>query len=102
MLEVVESDFTKGLAEMETTESAAIAEYEKVSYMNKVAKASKTQDVKYKTKEAAGLDKSTSEANSDRDGIQAELDALNEYMGKLNKMCVAKAEPYAERARRRV
>merc|ERR1719324_1532374 len=37
MLEVVESDFTKGLAEMETAESNAVAEYEKVSYMNKVA-----------------------------------------------------------------
>jgi len=69
--------------------------------MNKVAKTSKDQDVKYKAMEAASLDKSGSEAVSDREGIQAELDALNEYLGKLNKMCVAKAEPYAERARRR-
>merc|ERR1719253_1594656 len=37
MLEVVESDFTKGLAEMETAESSAVAEYDKVSYMNKVS-----------------------------------------------------------------
>merc|ERR1719324_1240395 len=66
MLEVVESDFTKGLAEMETTESNAVAEYEKVSYMNEVARTSKGQDVKYKTKEAAGLDKSSAEATSDR------------------------------------
>jgi len=101
MLEVVESDFTKGLAEMETAESNAAAEYEKVSYMNQVAKASKSQDVKYKTKEAAGLDKSTTEAVSDREGVQAELDALVEYLSKLDKMCVAKAEPYAERKRRR-
>merc|ERR1719311_1201032 len=69
--------------------------------MNKVTTASKDQDVKYKSKEAAGLDKSGAEAVSDREGVQAELDALNEYLGKLNKMCVAKAEPYAERVRRR-
>jgi len=101
MLEVVESDFTKGLAEMETSEASGSAEYEKVSYMNKVTKTSKGQDVKYKTKEAAGLDKSTSENGSDRDGVQAELDALTEYLTKLDKMCVAKAEPYAERKARR-
>jgi len=101
MLEVVESDFTKGLAEMESAESSAVSEYEKVSYMNKVTVTSKDQDVKYKGKEAAGLDKSSAEAASDREGVQAELDALNEYMGKLDKMCIAKAEPYAERKRRR-
>jgi len=101
MLEVVESDFTKGLAEMETAESSASSEYEKVTYMNKVATTSKSQDVKYKNKEAAGLDKSTSEAASDREGVQAELDALVEYLSKLDKMCVAKAEPYAERKARR-
>jgi len=101
MLEVVESDFTKGLAEMEGAESSAVAEYEKVSYMNKVTVTSKGQDVKYKNKEAAGLDKAATEAVSDRDGLQAELDALTEYAGKLNKMCVAKAEPYAERKARR-
>jgi len=101
MLEVVESDFTKGLAEMETDETSAVSEYDKVSFMNKVTRSSKGQDVKYKSKEAAGLDKSTTEAVSDREGVQAELDALTEYLGKLNKMCVAKAEPYAERKRRR-
>merc|ERR1719424_493705 len=69
--------------------------------MNKVANTSKKQDVKYKTKESAGLAKSTTEASSDREGVQAELDALVEYLAKLDKMCIAKAEPYAERKRRR-
>lgn len=101
MLEVVESDFTKGLADMEVQESSAADEYEKVSFMNKIACTQKGQDVKYKNKEAAGLDKSTSEAVSDREGVQAELEALIEYLSKLDKMCVAKAEPYAERKRRR-
>merc|ERR1719359_1697441 len=43
MLEVVESDLTKGLSEMEVAESTAATEYEKTSYMNKVAKASKSK-----------------------------------------------------------
>merc|ERR1719453_2314068 len=101
MLEVVESDFTKGLADMEAAESSAATEYEEITYQNKVAKVSKDKDVKYKTKEAASLDKASSEAVSDREGLQAELDALVEYLAKLNDMCVAKAEPYAERKARR-
>merc|ERR1740133_642317 len=48
MLEVVESDFTKGLAEMEATESMAASSYDKVSKENDISRAMKTQDVKYK------------------------------------------------------
>jgi len=101
MLEVVESDFTKGLAEMEVSESSAAGEYEKVSQENEISRTMKGQDVKYKTKEAAGLDKSVSETSSDLEGTQTELSAIVEYLGKLANMCVAKAEPYAERAARR-
>ena len=41
------------------------------------------------------------EASSDREGVQEELDAVNEYLGKLKERCVAKAETYAERKARR-
>merc|ERR1719161_1721153 len=44
ILEVVESDFTKNLAESQ-------ADYDKVTQENKVTKALKEQDVKYKTQE---------------------------------------------------
>merc|ERR1719326_1352900 len=101
LLETVESDFSKGLAEMEVAEQTAEADYYKVSKQNEVSVAMKSKDVKYKQKEAAGLDKSVSETSSDLDGAQAELDAIMEYIGKLAKMCVAKAEPYAERKARR-
>merc|ERR1740121_2919148 len=101
MLEVVESDFTKGLSEMEVTESTAESEYTRVSKENEVATAMKSQDVKYKTKEAAHLDKSVAETSSDLDGAQTELDAVMEYLKKLEEMCVAKAEPYSERKARR-
>lgn len=101
MLEVVESDFTKGLAEMEVVESTAVKEYEETSYMNKVARASKDKDLEYKVKEAAALAKGAAESSSDKDGAQAELDALLEYLAKLDKMCIAKAEPYERQKERR-
>merc|ERR1740133_905462 len=47
MLEVVESDFSKGLAEMEVTESTAAAQYDRVSKQNDIARTMKNQDVKY-------------------------------------------------------
>merc|ERR1719188_2663883 len=68
MLEVIEADFTKGLAEAESAESSALQEYE---------------------------------ATADRATTQSELDAVQEYLTKLEGMCVAKPETYADRADRR-
>jgi len=101
LLEVCESDFTKGLNEMRVAESSAAAECEKVTKENELAGTMKSQDVKYKQKEAANLDKSVSETSSDLEGAESELEALLEYLAKLGKMCIAKAEPYEERKARR-
>jgi len=101
MLEVIESDFAKNLAEEESEESAAQAEYEKMTQENKVATATKEQDVKYKTKEFKGLDKTVTELSGDRDGSQTELDAVLEYYDKIKERCIAKPETYEERKRRR-
>merc|ERR1719183_2327412 len=101
LLEVVESDFTKGLAEMIATEEAAVAEYDQLSKENEIEKATKSQDVAYKTKEAKGLDKSIAEATADRAGVQEELDAVLEYYKGIQERCIAKAETYEERVKRR-
>merc|ERR1719359_467891 len=77
------------------------ASYEKETKENEIEKATKEQDVKYKTKEATDLDKAVAEASSDRGSAQAELDAVNEYLAKIKEQCIAKAEPYAEKKRRR-
>merc|ERR1719502_2074012 len=55
LLEVCESDFTKGLTEMTAAEDTAAAEYESYCKEDDIAKVKKDQDVKYKTKDAAGL-----------------------------------------------
>merc|ERR1740117_669880 len=101
LLEVCESDFTKGLAEMVATERTAVAEYTQLSQANDIEKATKEQDEKYKTKESKGLDKSTSETNSDKATTQQELDAVLAYYKGLKGRCVAKAETHAERFARR-
>merc|ERR1719199_501838 len=101
LLEVCESDFSKGLAEMTAAEETAVNEYEKTSKENAIAKATKEQDAKYKTKEAKGLDKDTAEATADEAGVQDELDAVNQYYAGIKGRCVAKPESYADRVERR-
>jgi len=101
LLEVVESDFSKGLAEMIAIEEAAVKEYEKVTKENEIAKVTKEQDVKYKTKEAKTLSKAAAEKSEDRDGLQTELDAVLDYWKKIQEQCVAKPESYEERKKRR-
>merc|ERR1712048_532661 len=101
LLEVCESDFSKGLTEMNAAEDTAQSEYEQQTKENEITKVTKDQDVKYKTKEAAGLDQAVSELSSDKGAVETELAAVNEYLKELNGRCVAKAESYSERKQRR-
>lgn len=101
LIEVVESDFTKEMAESTAEENAAKAAYEEESNANEVEKAMKDQDVKYKSKEAVELDKSVTEFRSDRDSVQSELDAVLQYLKSLEAQCIAKAESYSEQKERR-
>merc|ERR1711920_152533 len=83
LLEVVEADFSKNLAQITADEETAIAEYDAVSKENEIEKTSKEQDVKYKTQESKELDKSSAELASDRTGVNAELDAVMDYLSKI-------------------
>merc|ERR1719424_2266098 len=65
LLEVCESDFTKGLTEMTAEEETAAADYKAYSAQDEIATATKQKDVEYKTKEAAGLDKAVTELSTD-------------------------------------
>jgi len=101
LLEVCESDFSKELAEITEAEDTAVHAYEQETKENEITKVTKDQDVKFKTKEAASLDKSVSEYSSDRAGVETELGAVNEYLSELQGRCIAKAESYADRKARR-
>merc|ERR1719263_1036434 len=101
ILEVVESDFSKGLAAEETAEADAAATYEKVTQENKVTKTLKDQDVKYKSQAFTSLDKEIAELSSDKDTANTELAAVMDYYGKIKDRCIAKPETYEERKARR-
>jgi len=100
-LEVVESDFSKSLAEMVATEESAAVAYDKETKENAIEKEIKAKDVEYKTKELIGLEKAVSEASSDHSGVQIELNAVDEYLAKLEDMCIVKPDTYEERVKRR-
>merc|ERR1719217_532979 len=101
LLEVVESDFTKLLAEIIDTEETSAKDYEEQTKENEITRTTKEQDVKYKTKEFTELDKAVAEMTSDKESVEAELDAIYEYLEKLKEMCIAKPETYEERVKRR-
>jgi chromosome segregation ATPase len=101
VLEVVESDFADNLAKVETEESDSQSTYETLTQDYKLSKAQKDQDVKYKTQEFTGLDKSISDLSSDRATANEEVSAVNEYLSKLKDRCIAKPETYEERKNRR-
>jgi septal ring factor EnvC (AmiA/AmiB activator) len=101
LIEVIESAFAKNLAEETTEEDSAAVEYEKTTQENKISKTMKEADVKYKTKEAAGLDKEVSENQSDLESAQTELDSVLEASKNIRAMCELKPESYEERKERR-
>jgi hypothetical protein len=101
ILEVCESDFAENLAKEESEEADSAENYEKTTQENKVSKAMKEQDVKYKTQEAVALDKEISELTSDKETATTELDAVMEYYAKIKERCIAKPETYEERKARR-
>merc|ERR1719326_1668334 len=101
ILEVAESDAATELSKVEAQEADEAEAYETALQDFKVNKAAKDQDVKYKTQEFTGLDKSVTDLSGDRDGASTELAAVDEYYAKLQDRCVAKPDTYEDRKKRR-
>merc|ERR1719460_2775699 len=101
MLEVIESDFTKMLADGTAKEEMAVAAYEKLTQDNKIATTEKSTAVKYATKDQKETEEALISLKEDKEGVTKELDAVLEYWDKLQPMCVAKPESYEERKKRR-
>jgi hypothetical protein len=101
LLEIIESDFAKNLAEEETEEASAVTEYQKLTQENKVLKTMKEKDVEYKTREIKALGSNMADLSSDYDDTSEELASLTEYFTKLKERCVAKPESYESRKARR-
>merc|ERR1719375_2347637 len=101
MLEVAESDFATMLAEVKAGEQQDQEEFNKLVNDNKVLKAAKQQEVKYTESELKNIKTQLSEFGQDKEGLTSELDAVNEYLGKLKPQCETSTPSYAERKARR-
>merc|ERR1719336_1816322 len=100
LLEVCEADFSKNLAQITSDEELAASQHEQASKDNEIEKNAAEQDVNYKSKESNDLDKTSGELSADRSSVQAELDAVTEYLSKIESECIEKAETYANRKAR--
>merc|ERR1712113_1237897 len=101
LLEVCEADFSKNLAQITSDEELAVSQHEQASKDNEIERNAKEQEVKYKSSESNGLDKTSGELSADRSSVQAELDAVSDYLSKIESECIHKAETYANRTSRR-
>jgi len=100
LLEVIESDFSRDLAVLVSSEDSAAVAYTRETKDNEIETTTKTKDVEHKTRESTYLDKEAGTLSADREGVAAELDAVLKYLAKIEEECIAKAETYAERKRR--
>jgi len=101
LLETAEADFTKNLNEILAEEEMAAVAYESQTKENDLTKLANEADVKYKTKEAASLDKAVADLSTDLANVQDELDAVDSAWQTLQSQCVAMPESYDARQARR-
>jgi len=102
LLEVVESDLAKNLAELESNEDASKAEYDKVTQENKVTKTQRDKDVEYRTGKFKALDKAGAELLSDKSLAEEELAAVRQYYQKVKNLCTPKEDDFAVRKKKRL
>jgi len=101
LLEQVESDFAKSIAEITASENSAQTEYDDAVQETMRQVNRKTVHQKMKVKEVAYLQKTISQVASDRSSAQDVLDATLQYLKQVEGKCIAKPEPYKERVERR-
>jgi len=101
ILEMSEENFTKMYMQIETEETQAKAEYEKLMQENKVSKAAKEAEVKASLSEIKSLEVTLKNGQEDLGMTQKELDAVMSYLEKLRPQCETKVMSYAEKKARR-
>eukprot|EP00419_Tripos_fusus_P010473 CAMPEP_0172667094 /NCGR_PEP_ID=MMETSP1074-20121228/8210_1 /TAXON_ID=2916 /ORGANISM="Ceratium fusus, Strain PA161109" /LENGTH=691 /DNA_ID=CAMNT_0013483557 /DNA_START=42 /DNA_END=2117 /DNA_ORIENTATION=+ len=102
LLEVVESDLAKNLAELESNEDTSKVEYDKLTQENRVTKIQRDKDVEYRTSKFKALDKSGAEILSDKSVAEEELAAVTQYYEKTKNLCTPKEDDFAVRKKKRL
>lgn len=92
LLEVVESNFARNMADLQSQDRNAQENYDQMIHESQVLKAQKNADVKHKTTEATNLERSVTELRSDSASAQQQFEAVTEYLAKLKDECTAKVE----------
>jgi chromosome segregation ATPase len=101
ILQLIEADFGKNLATVETDEANAAATYEKTTQNNELETMALQEDVKYKVRTTRAFEKHVSDKQTDRENAATELDSETEYAKVVHDKCTVKPETYEERVARR-
>jgi len=102
LLEVVEADFSQGLAALVANEETAVQHYTtQVEQNYELEAAAKEADEHFKVKEYKSLDKALSETSSDISGVQSRLDAILQFERTIKKSCTSLPLSYDGRKGRR-
>lgn len=101
MLEVVESDFGRSLAEAESIETSRVEEHDSMSKQNKLTEVQKAADQKFKTKTSSDLDQAVMDLAADSETAKEELAAVLTYQESLAKQCFDGGMSYEERKAQR-
>merc|ERR1719375_2831273 len=101
LLEVIESDFARLIAETEASETEAAGEYTTLSNENAEDRAVKEMDTKNKAAEKTRKESALTNTKKDLASTQAELVAAMEYFEKLKPSCVEQGVSYEERVSKR-
>jgi hypothetical protein len=101
MLEVVESDFTTGLAELLVAEESAATYYQStLKPSTEVETAAKEHDMKLKQKEYASVEKAGADLATDAAHASEKLSAIHQYEAMIKSKC-SKPDSFEERKDRR-
>jgi len=101
ILENSGAEFTKMYMEVETTETGAVAAYEKLMDESKVTKAAKVAEVGAAESEIKSLEVAIQNGGEDLKMVTKELDAVMSYIAKLKPQCEVKVMTYEEKKAKR-
>jgi len=101
ILDTMADEFSKTVAELQSTEREKKKAYEKMTNENAVSKATKEAEIKGAESEIEQLTIAIGQHEDDKTMTKDEMKALLEYIDKLKPTCVGVVMPYAERKAKR-
>lgn len=101
ILDTIGDEFRKTVKDNEASERESLKAYETMVTDNKVAKASKTAEIKALESQIKMMASNIHDTSADEKLAQEEMAAILEYIEKLKPQCEGRTVPYAERQAKR-